>query len=73
MELVEPLGGLVGVTGAASHTVTARLDPGPYAIIDFGETEEGPNFLRGMTASFEVTAGDGTAGQACARSPMVRS
>jgi hypothetical protein len=62
LELVEPIGGLVGVTGAASHTVTSRLDAGSYAIIDFGETEAGPNFLRGMTASFDVAGGDGTAG-----------
>jgi hypothetical protein len=62
LELAEPLGGLVGVTGAATHTMIARLDAGSYAIIDFGESEEGPNFLRGMTASFEVAAGDGSAG-----------
>lgn len=62
LELAEPIGGLVGVTGAATHTVTAHLDPGPYAIIDFGETEEGPNFLRGMTASFDVASGEEVAG-----------
>jgi hypothetical protein len=33
LELAEPIGGLVGVTGAATHTVTAHLDPGSYAII----------------------------------------
>jgi hypothetical protein len=31
-------------------------------MIDIGESEEGPNFARGLTATFEVTDGDGDAG-----------
>jgi hypothetical protein len=62
LAMAEPLGGFVGITGAESHTLTIRLDAGSYGMVDFGESEEGPNFLRGMTATFEVTEGDGTAG-----------
>lgn len=64
LRLAEPLGGFVGITGAESHTLTIRLDPGSYGMVDFGESEEGPNFLRGMTATFEVARGEGTAGVA---------
>ena len=63
LEMAEPLGGFVGVTGAETLTMTVRLDAGSYGMIDFGGTHEGgPNFLRGMTASFEVGVGGGTAG-----------
>lgn len=63
LEMAEPIGGFVGVTGAETHTVTARLEAGSYGMIDFGGTDEGgPNFLRGMTASFKVAPADGTAG-----------
>lgn len=62
LEMAEPIGGFVGVTGAESHTLFVRLDAGSYGMFDFGETHEGPNFLRGMTASFQVEPDDGTAG-----------
>jgi hypothetical protein len=63
LEMAEPIGGFVGVTGAERHTLTIHLDAGSYGMIDFGGTDEGgPNFLRGMTASFEVAPGDGTIG-----------
>jgi hypothetical protein len=62
LEMAEPLGGFVGITEAESHTLTIRLDAGSYGMVDFGGTDEGPNFLRGMTATFEVTEGDGIAG-----------
>lgn len=62
LALAQPLGGLVGVTGAATHTMTARLDAGRYAIIDGGESAAGPNFARGMTASFDVARSDRPAG-----------
>ena len=61
-EMAEPIGGLVGLTGAASHSVTVRLVAGAYGMFDLGESEDGPNMLRGMTASFEVASGDGAAG-----------
>jgi hypothetical protein len=60
--MVHPIGGLVGLTGAASHSVTVRLAPGSYGMFDFGESAAGPNMERGMAASFEVAAGDGVAG-----------
>ena len=41
--------------------MTVLLDPGSYAMMDFGG-DDGPNFLRGMTASFDVVEGDGQAG-----------
>jgi hypothetical protein len=62
LRMAEPLGGFVGITGADTHTVTLRLEAGSYGMVDFGGTEEGPNFLRGMTANFEVAQGDGIAG-----------
>ena len=62
LRMAEPLGGFVGITEAESHTMTIRLDPGSYGMVDFGGTEEGPNFLRGMTATFDVAKGDGIAG-----------
>jgi hypothetical protein len=62
LEMAEPLGGFVGITGAESHTITLELEAGSYGMVDFGGTEEGPNFARRMTATFEVTQGDGTAG-----------
>ena len=60
-ELIDPVGGLVGIDGEASHTVTVRLAPGSYAMADFGG-DDVPNFLRGMTAEFDVADGDGEAG-----------
>jgi hypothetical protein len=64
LRMAEPLGGFVGITGAESHTVTLRLEAGSYGMVDFGGSQEGPNFLRGMTATFEVAPGDGVAGAA---------
>ena len=53
-KMVHPIGGLVGLTGAASHSVTVRLAPGSYGMFDFGESEAGPNMHRGMAATLEV-------------------
>ena len=61
-KMVHPIGGLVGLTGAASHSVTVRLAAGSYGMFDFGESEAGPNMHRGMAATLEVASGDGAAG-----------
>lgn len=58
LAMAEPAGGFVGVRGPATHRVTLRLRPGTYAMFDFGGGPEGPNFMKGMTASFEVAAAE---------------
>lgn len=64
LQMAEPMGGFVGIGEAETHRMTVRLRPGRYAIADFGEMEgQGPNFARGMTATFEVDAGEKTAGR----------
>jgi hypothetical protein len=62
LEMAELLGGFVGIRGAESHTLTLRLEAGSYGIVDFGESEQGPNFARGMTANFEIAPSDEVAG-----------
>jgi hypothetical protein len=63
LRIAAPIGGFVGVAGSERRTLTVRLEAGSYGMFDFGGTHQGgPNFLRGMTDSFDVASGDGTAG-----------
>lgn len=64
LDVAEPIGGLVGVRGAQTLRLTLRLDAGSYAMFDFGGGPEGPNFMNGMTAAFDVARAEEPVGSA---------
>lgn len=54
--LVESLGGIQEVVPGGSWEMTARLAPGSYAFVDFGQNGPKPNCARGLYKRFRISS-----------------
>ena len=54
--LIESLGGIQAVVPGRPWEMTARLAPGSYAFVDFGQNGTKPNYARGLYKRFQISS-----------------
>lgn len=54
--LIESLGGIQDVVPGRPWEMTARLAPGSYAFVDFGQNGPKPNYARGLYKRFRISS-----------------